>query len=467
VPCLLFVFVLTICVTVGGCSRSPEHTADGRVVVHYWEKWTGFEGEAMQAVVDDFNASQDGVLVKMLPVSSINEKFMLAVAGGNPPGVVGITAQTLPVFAERGALQPLDRRLEQAGVSESDYLPVYWGVCRHRGFTWALPSVPVTLALHYNRSLFEAAGLDPDRPPTTIDELDAIAERLTVVRVKRGGRWVELPYPELTGQERADKGFSLVQLGYTPAVPGWWDAQWGAWFGGRLIEDSDTITAASPENTAAFSWYASYSEKYGSDTLQKFAQSFGNFSSPQSPFMSGKVAMVLQGVWMHNFIEMYKPGLDWSAAPFPPANQNMGDVTLADADLLAVPRGALNPDAAFEFIRYVNQQKAAEKLAMGQRKFTALRSVSEGFYDAHPNPYIELFARLAQSPNAVAPPKTSVWQAYQSELRVAARSIYSGGTTVDAALEQVRHRAQRLLDRDLERWRRVGEARRAEWESRR
>jgi len=449
-----------------GCERSVERAADGRVVVHYWEKWTGFERDAMQAVVDDFNASQDEVLVKMLPVSSIEQKFMLAVAGGNPPDVVGITSQTLPVFAERGAFEPLDQRLERTGISRSDYLPVYWDMCAHRGFMWALPSVPVTVALHYNRALFEAAGLDPDRPPRTLDELDAMAEQLTVVRVERGGEAVELRYPELTAAERASRDFSLVQLGYTPAVPGWWDAMWGVWFGAELIRDEDTVTATSPENIAAFRWYAGYAEKYGSQNLQKFAQSFGNFSSPQSPFLSEKVAMVLQGVWMHSFIEKYQPTLRWSASAFPSADPGLVDITLADADLLAVPRGAEHPEAAFRFIRYVNTRAPAEKLAMGQRKFTALREVSDDFYARHPHPFIELFVRLARSPNAVAIPKTSVWQAYQSELRVAVNRIYTGTSSVEAALLAAERRAQTLLDRDLERWRRVREQRLDAWESR-
>ena len=38
---------------VAGCTRAPQdRTPDGRLIIHYWEKWTGFEGEAMQAVVD-------------------------------------------------------------------------------------------------------------------------------------------------------------------------------------------------------------------------------------------------------------------------------------------------------------------------------------------------------------------------------------------------------------------------------
>ena len=61
-----------------GCARQPEdRTEDGRVIVEYWEHWTGFEGEAMQAVVDDFNASQKDIYVKMLTVSQMDQKVNL------------------------------------------------------------------------------------------------------------------------------------------------------------------------------------------------------------------------------------------------------------------------------------------------------------------------------------------------------------------------------------------------------
>ena len=54
-PILLAALLLPLC----SCNRKADaRTEDGRVVVSYWEKWTGFEDDAMQAVVDDFNANR-------------------------------------------------------------------------------------------------------------------------------------------------------------------------------------------------------------------------------------------------------------------------------------------------------------------------------------------------------------------------------------------------------------------------
>ena len=46
-----------------GCGQPPP---TGKIEITYWEKWTGFEDDAMQAVVDDFNNSQNRIFVRKL-----------------------------------------------------------------------------------------------------------------------------------------------------------------------------------------------------------------------------------------------------------------------------------------------------------------------------------------------------------------------------------------------------------------
>ena len=58
----------------------PQH---GLVEITYWEKWTSFEGDAIRAVVDEFNRTQSHIHVNLLTISNIENKTLLAVAGGN------------------------------------------------------------------------------------------------------------------------------------------------------------------------------------------------------------------------------------------------------------------------------------------------------------------------------------------------------------------------------------------------
>jgi ABC-type glycerol-3-phosphate transport system substrate-binding protein len=414
-----------------GFTRQPGPAqASGRVRVCYWEKWTGFEGEAMRKVVEAFNRSQDRIFVDMLTVSEIDRKLLLATAGGVPPDVVGLWSANLSAFADRQALLPLDDRLKRYGITRRDYIPAYWDLCEYQGHMYALPTTPGSLALHWNKKLFREAGLDPERPPRTIEELDQYSQRLT----------------------KRDRNGRLVQVGFMPNEPGWWDYDWGYYFGGSLWNGKDRITCDCPENIRAYEWTRSYSRKYGVGNVTLFRSGFGNFSSPQNAFLSGKVAMELQGVWMGNFIDKYAPGMEWGAAPFPyPGDRpDLSQVGYVECDTISIPVGAKHPEEAFEFIRFVNSQRGMELLCLGQRKHTPLARVSGEFIRRHPNPYLEVFIEVAKRPRTFSSPKTPIWSEYQNEMSAAFDEIWLGTSSAAEALGRVRVRMQGKLDRALE-----------------
>lgn len=446
-------------------SRRNTHTEDGRLIVNYWEKWTGFERDAMQAVVDDFNKSQDKIFVKMLTISTIDQKLLLSAAGGNPPDVAGLWAQNVNVFAEKGALTPLNKALEKKGIKKDNYIPALWSLCERKGFVWALPSTPATVALHWNKRLFREAGLNPDVPPKNRRELDAMNEKLTIVEIERDGKKVKVRYNDLTDTEREKKQFDIVQLGYTPTEPGWWNSMWSYWFDGSLWDEKGRITSDNKENIEALQWFKSFGDKYGVQNLRDFGASFGNFSSPQNPFLSEKVAMVLQGVWMYNFIDKFAPQVEWAAAPFPSLSDNPKHpyTTIAECDVLVIPKGAPHPQEAFEFISYVNSQGPMEKLNFGQRKFSPLVKYSDAFIKKHPNPYIKVFINLAKDPGARTIPKLPVWNEYNNELSVAYDQGFTGILPPEEALKNVKERVQWKMDKILRRWDKIKDGRIKEW----
>jgi ABC-type glycerol-3-phosphate transport system substrate-binding protein len=410
----------------------------GVVEVTYWEKWTSFEGDAMRAVVEAFNRRQSRIHVKLLTVSGIENKTLMAVAGGNPPDVAGLYGPNVAQYADDRAILPLDDLCKRHGIRPSQYIRCYWDIGVYRGRVYSLPTTPASTALHYNRAMLKDAGLDPDRPPRTIEELDAYTDTIT----------------------RRDERGRIARAGFMPSEPGWWNWGWGCVFGGKLWDGGERITANSAENVRAFDWIRSYSERYGATDLQTFRSGFGNFSSPQNAFLAGQVAMELQGVWMHNFISMYAPKLDWSAAPFPhPADRpDLAGQTFVDEDVLVIPSGARHVREAFEFVAYVQSQEGMELLCMGQRKHSPLVSVSKRFWDTHPNPYVRLFADLAKGPNAIAPPKLPIWPEYGAELTNAFDEIALLKKTPRQALDAVQARMQPKLDQYLRIARLRGEA---------
>jgi ABC-type glycerol-3-phosphate transport system substrate-binding protein len=167
---------------------------------------------------------------------------------------------------------------------------------------------------------------------------------------------------------------------------------------------------------------------------------------------------------MYNFIDKFAPQLEWAAAPFPSKDPlRFPEVTLAECDVLIIPKGAPHPQEAFEFIRYVNSQGPMEKVCLGQRKFSPLMKVSDAFIRDHPNPYIKTFIDLAKSPHAQYVPRLTVWAEYNDEMNVAADRVISLVATPQEALDQVQKRMQWRFDRVMRRWDAVKEQRFQEW----
>lgn len=449
----------TLCalVLLAACADGPHQPAAGPRHVVYWEKWTDFEGEAMGRVVEGFNqreraraAHEPGyrpIEVEMVVISSIEQKLLIASASGDPPDVAGIYSSMTAGYADKGALTDLTPLAAADGIQRSHYVGRYYDLGLHRGKLWSLPTAPASAALLWNKRLFREAGLDPEKPPETLEQLDEMAERLTRFQVDLPSGEVEVRSGYLPDVKPDKK--RLIQAGFLPAEPFWWVHGWGYLFGGKLI-DGGRITAASPENVRAYTWFASYSQKLGVDAVRRFRSGFGSFASAQNPFLSGRLAMQLQGVWMYNYIKKFADGMQWGAAPFPaPADHpELRGTNPAELDSLVIPAGSKHAAEAWAFIRYTQRQEVMEQLCLGQRKHTPLAEVSPEFYAQHPNPYIGLFRELGASDAAWSVPKTGIWNQYQRELMTAAEQIASLTVTPRQALSEVEQRMQPALDRN-------------------
>lgn len=423
------------------CRKQDEYTADGRLILNYWEKWTGFEREAMERIVNDYNQSQDRVFVRFVSTSQIDRKLLLATAGGNPPDVAGFWSHSVVNYAEKGALHPLDRLMERDGLSIDDYIPSVIDSCMHRGFVWGLPSTPATVGMHYNKTLLAEAGFDG--PPRTLEEMDIYTRALN----------------------KTDASGRFIQMGFLPTDPGWWGPMFPFFFGLDIVsEDGETILSDTPEIVEVFEWFQSFVTDFGVSRVRTFEAAFrGEFASSSDSFMSGRIAMKLQGVWMANFIKTFAPDMEWGAAPFPAIREGMEPATVVESDILVIPRGTRHVEEAWNFIKFVQERENMEKLCLGQQKFSPLREVSDGFYEGHPNPYIRLFRELAESPNARGIPKIPVWAEFRDEMAVALDRIWVSGEDPATALRRVRTRVQPKLDRANARWEAVRAERIEEW----
>ncbi|MDJ0334064.1 extracellular solute-binding protein [Salinibacterium sp. G-O1] len=137
---------------------------------------------AWDAVVATFNEEYPGVTVEpdFATFGNLNEKISTSLAGGKPYDILVTGVGWVPPFASQGAY--LD--LEQFGVTDKslseDAVPAIVPAVTYEGAVYAYPLIMGAKPMAYSRAAFEAAGLDPDSPPSTLAELTAAAEKLTV-----------------------------------------------------------------------------------------------------------------------------------------------------------------------------------------------------------------------------------------------------------------------------------------------
>jgi multiple sugar transport system substrate-binding protein len=422
--------------------RGAKEASGGRVVLDYWEKWTGHEGRAMQRVVDEFNASQNRIFVRYLVTAGIDQKTLIAVAGGDPPDVVGLWNYNVPLYAETGAILPLDDLAEPFGVKVENYAPGFRAIMRHAGpdgreRMWATIHTGGTLALYYNKRMFREAGLDPEKPPRTISELDACNEKLTQI----------------------DADGTIQRAGFLHTEPGWWSWIWGYHFGGTLTDTTAGRSLAdSTENQRAYEWMQRLSKRLGVAQVQRFRSGFATaYDSPRNGFVDGKVAMVVQGPWLANVIKTHSEDqgrpLDYGVTPMPVADGLENDsepVGLIDSDILCIPRGVKRPEACMEFIAYTQRQDVVEFLSLAHYKNSPLAVSSDEFLRAHPNRGVRVHDAIAKSPRAFLCPRTRTWPQMKDEFDAAMQRMWALDRPAAEELSAVRARIQTALDRAAE-----------------
>lgn len=424
--------------------RGARETSGGRVVLDYWEKWTGHEGRAMQRVVEEFNNSQNRIQVRYLVTAGIDQKTLISVAGGDPPDVVGLWNYNVPLYAESEAIIPIDEFGSKFGVRLENYAAGVRPIMTYpdhsgRERLWATINTGGTLAMYYNRAAFREVGLDPDRPPRTTSEFDEYAAKL----------------------DRFGPGKHLERAGFMHTEPGWWSWIWGYHFGGVLYDaPADRCLADATENLAAYRWLQRYSQRLGVEEVVRFRSGFGTaYDSPLNGLLDGKVAMVVQGPWLANVIQAHKPSLDYGVAPFPVADglyDSNAPIGLIDTDILVIPRGVKYPEASMEFVAYTQRQEVVEFLSNAHCKNSPLVSASEEFLSQHVNRGVRVHGAIAASPRSFLCPRTRTWPQFKDEFDASVQRMWTHARGAEEELAAITTKVQGLLDRAADERRRRG-----------
>lgn len=264
--------------TVGHCNSVTPTDHKGKLT--FWYQGI-FEGDP-QIMRDNYNdffkafaETYPGIELEAqgITYNELLDKFRTALLGNAAPMAIRLQILGGTEFAAKGYLQPL--KPEDVGYKSEDFWPGAMKAVTWDGVTYGIPTNNETMALIWNADIFERAGLDPENPPATWDD---VVEYSKTIKDKLG-----------------IAGYGLVARQNAGNTPYRFMPQLWAYGGGVFDESTDNPTydevwLDSPESKRALQ--ASY-DMYVRDKSVPTSALTNTQADNQAPFIAGQLAMVI------------------------------------------------------------------------------------------------------------------------------------------------------------------------------
>ena len=152
--------------------------AQAQTEIQWWHSMGGALGEKVNELANKFNASQKDYKIVPTYKGTYDESMTASIAAfraGNAPHILQVfEVGTATMMASKGAIKPVGEVMKQAGVpfDPKAYVPAVAGYyTAPNGQMLSFPFNSSTTVFHYNKDAFKAAGIDPNKPPTTWPEV--------------------------------------------------------------------------------------------------------------------------------------------------------------------------------------------------------------------------------------------------------------------------------------------------------
>ena len=311
-----------------------------KVKLTFWYALSGNAGKVIEAMVAKFNQTYPNTQVDVIfqgSYADIAQKLTAAITAKTVPDVAQMGGA--PTLAESGAIVPISDLVGKADLD--DIYPGFWDYNKFGGKIISMPynnSIPV---LYYNKDLFTAAGLDPNKPPTTWDELLTAAQALT-----KPGQW----------------GFN------THTDTHWYLSAMILQNGGKILsDDGKKVVYNSAEGVEALQFWGDLVTKHKVMPSNQHAQAAADFTS-------GKLGMIMRSSSVLATVEKdakFKVGV----APLP--CKKTCSEPLGGASMLIFKTTPEKQKVAWEFVQWMTNAENTVSLFVQTGYVPLRKSVSD------------------------------------------------------------------------------------------
>lgn len=342
-----------------GCSSSGSSSdSNGVVHVSFWqEKYEDYQQVWFKKQVTDFNASHPKIHIdyQVVPGDTWQQKLKAAQAAGKQPDVATTNYGSIAPGVADGQFVALDGLMPDSAFADLKDNVKSFVTIEGKHYAYPILVEPSTV-LYYRTDLAKAAGLDPNSPPKTWDELITWARALTKGKVK--GMTIASTKDDLEWSS--------------------WGLQWDACGHWAISDDWSKSMATDPCYDKVLQFYKTLYQ----DKLMP-QQPKTNYPD-STPYQQGDVAMMADGSWAVGQLKDLAPKLiaKTAVAPFPSID---GDPTKTTATLggwtLTIDGKAKHKQQAADFINWMlagdPQIMASFFKASGYSKYTVRKSVDQ------------------------------------------------------------------------------------------
>lgn len=397
--------VASIALTATACGGSDSgDSADGPVTITWWDTSNATnEAPTYKALVKEFEAAHKDIKVKYVnvPFDQAQNKFDTAAGATGAPDVLRSEVGWTPAFAKKGFFVPLDGT--EALADQDKFQPNLIKQAQYDGKTYGVPFVTDTLALVYNKALFEKAGIT--EAPKTWDDLKKAA---ATIKDKTGadGYW---------GSTQAYYAQSFLYGDGTDTVD----------------VAAEKITVNSAEAKKAYGTWLGLFDGKGLHKADTTADAYAHI---QDAFVNGKVASIIQGPW--EITNFYK-----GSAFKDKANLGIATVPAGTSGKPGAPTGGHNlsvyagsdkahQEASLKFVNFMTSAKSQETIAL---KNSTLPTRDDAYTaEVKADPGIAGYQTVlpAAQPRPELPEYSSLWGPLDTELL----AIAGGKESLDKGL---------------------------------